>query len=119
MFLNIDILDNLWLPEFYIHDLKYFEKKKTIKSQDSLLVFKTQESNLIKIQYSFQPEIGFVCPIDYKKFPFQNPVCEMKISSNIEFNKTLIFKVSKRKVIYEEAKVCDQLPRISLNSLLF
>ena len=41
-FLNIDILDKLWVPEFYIFDLKYFEKKKTIKSQDSVLVFKTK-----------------------------------------------------------------------------
>ena len=51
------------------------------------------ESDLIKIQYSFQSEIGFVCPIDYKKFPFQKPVCEMKISSNVEFNNTLVYKV--------------------------
>ena len=53
-----------------------------------------EENDLIKIHYSFQPEIGIVCPIDYKKFPFQKPVCEMKISSNIEFNDTLIYKVN-------------------------
>ena len=52
-----------------------------------------EENDLIKMQYSFQPEIGFVCPIDYKKFPFHKPVCEMKISSNIEFNNTLVYKV--------------------------
>ena len=53
--LNIDILDNLWLPEFFIYDLKYFEKKKTIKSQDSLRVFKTKGTHgsdlVVQIKY--------------------------------------------------------------------
>ena len=84
--LNVSFI-NLFLQIFTCIQFNSF----SLSSLDTQIHF--VESDLIKIQYSFQSEIGFVCPIDYKKFPFQKPVCEMKISSNVEFNNTLVYKV--------------------------
>ena len=48
--LGHDFLQNIWLPEFYIYDLKTFKVKKTLKVQDGIEIQKSN-SNDIVIQY--------------------------------------------------------------------
>ena len=90
--LGHDFLQNIWLPDFYIYDLKTFKVKETLKTQDGIEIQKTN-SNDVVIQYYIQCEVGFVCPIDYLNFPFHSPTCELKITSPIETNETLKYKV--------------------------
>ena len=90
--LGHDFLQNIWLPEFYIYDLKTFKVKKTLKVQDGIEI-QMSNSNDVVIQYYIQCEVGFVCPIDYKKFPFHSPTCRLRITSPIETNESLIYNV--------------------------
>ena len=89
--MNHDFVDKIWIPDIYIYDLKSFKQKENLKEQSGISINRTS-GNLV-VQYYFQSEIGFICPIDYANFPFHKPTCLFKLSAGIEYNDTLIFKV--------------------------
>ena len=42
--------------------------------------------------YILDPEIEFVCPIDYSRFPFHSYTCRLRLTSFNEYNNSIIFK---------------------------
>ena len=46
----------------------------------------------LEVIYILDPEIEFVCPIDYSRFPFHSYTCRLRLTSFNEYNTSIIFR---------------------------
>ena len=71
---DVDFIENLWVPDIYIYDLKDLRTRRTLTPEEGLRI-KTEDDNTTKLTYIFEPEVIVVCPIDYSEFPFHSHKC--------------------------------------------
>ena len=49
-------------------------------------------SHFLEVIYILDPEIEFICPIDYSQFPFHSYTCKLRLTSFNEYNSSVLFK---------------------------
>ena len=85
---NVDVrfIENIWVPDLYIYDLKdFYTSQRIIIKEEGLSIIEEKDGN-IRVTYVFEAQVVFTCPIDYAEFPFHSHTCYLKITS---FGKTL------------------------------
>ena len=90
----------------------HYKNRETIKPSAGVSVstsgksigFLTTKRNMFKmfislagVSYYVDPEITFVCPIDYRKYPFHVYTCKLRYTSFSEFNTSIQFKIGEFK----------------------
>ena len=72
-------IDSVWTPDFYIYHLKELEAINGVTSLRGLTVQKQDDS--IKIIYSMEANVKFMCSMNFRAFPFQTNVCKFRLTS--------------------------------------
>jgi len=74
--MNPKMLDDLWVPNTMIYNLKSFEAINVLDKSHSLWIMADKS-----VLYSTAAHITFVCPMNYHKFPFDTHTCKFQIGS--------------------------------------
>ena len=74
--MNPNMLEDLWVPNAMIYNLKSFEAMSVLDKSHSLWI--TADRSLL---YSIAAHITFICPMNYHKFPFDTQTCKFQIGS--------------------------------------
>ena len=86
---NVDFIQNLWIPDFYIYDLKQLQTRQIITPEKGLNIKK--ELDKTKVTFIFEPEVIIVCPVDYSEFPFHSHTCNLRIGSFSQYSDKMQF----------------------------
>ena len=83
---SVDLIQDLWLPNPFIYNLKTFQLIDGAMSKLSGLWVDT-DKNLL---YSQTTLITFICPMRFEKFPFDAQICKFRVGSyNLDSSKLL------------------------------
>ena len=74
-----EFIKTIWTPDFYIYHLKELEAINGVTSLRGLTVQKQDDS--IKIIYSMEANVKFMCSMNFRAFPFQTNVCKFRLTS--------------------------------------
>ena len=74
-----EFIKTIWTPDFYIYHLKELEAINGVTSMRGLTVQKQDDS--IKIIYSMEANVKFMCSMNFRAFPFQTNVCKFRLTS--------------------------------------
>ena len=86
--LDQDIISKIWMPKYYTFDLQKF--RFLGPGREGLRVIKNQEDT--EIQYEFEANVVFKCPINYSDFPFHSARCKLKLTSPSLKNTSILFR---------------------------
>ena len=84
--MNPKILDDMWVPNAMIYNLKLFEEMNVLDKLHGLWI-----SADYSIVYSTAAHITFFCPINYHKFPLDTQICKFQIGSYSYDDNTMTF----------------------------
>ena len=95
LILPIEKLDQIWTPDFYIFDMKYFESYKVITSVNSIsllynywwsptqFLMEYTKNNTV-IQYYIDARVKVYChDFEFKKFPFEENNCTFLLGTSM------------------------------------
>ena len=85
-----EFIKNIWTPDFYIYHLKELEGFNGVTSMTGLTVKK--EDDLIKLIYSLEANVKFMCSMNFNAFPFQSNVCKFRLTSYTFTADQMVFK---------------------------
>jgi len=74
--MNPKMLDDMWVPNALIYNLKSFEVKNVLDKSNMMWI-----SADYTVLYSASVHITFFCPMNFHKFPLDTQVCKFKIGS--------------------------------------
>ena len=88
-------IDNIWMPDFYIYEMKEMEGFNGVTTMRGLNVHKLGDS--VKLLYSMEANVKFQCPLTFHEFPFETNVCKFRLTSyNFPKDQILFKAVTKR-----------------------
>ena len=85
-----EFIKMIWTPDFYIYHLKELEGYNGVTSMGGLTVQK--QGDLIKLIYSVEVNVKFMCPMNFDAFPFQSNVCKFRLTSYTFTADQMVFK---------------------------
>ena len=106
MFKEPDNLPKIWIPRLWVHSMAKFEVKRTYDDQSYLAVERVNyTSNLLRqqnitnlkrdhyfVHYLTQFDVYVKCSMDHYKFPFEEHICNISMTSSDLHNKYIIFE---------------------------
>ena len=92
-YVDVSFIDNLWIPDLYIYNLKSLKMMKTITPEEGLNIVKDVDD--VKLVYIFESKVDFVCPIDYSEFPFHSHTCVFQMTSFSHSSEEMEFIIDK------------------------
>ena len=85
-----EFIKSIWTPDFYIYHLKELEGFNGVTSSGGLTVQK--QGDQIKLIYSVEVNVKFMCPMNFNAFPFQSNVCKFRLTSYTFTADQMVFK---------------------------
>ena len=83
---SVDLIQDLWLPNPFIYNLKTFKLIDGAMSKLSGLWIAGDK----KLTYGQTTHITFICPMKFDKFPFDTQICKFRVGSyNLDSSKLL------------------------------
>jgi len=83
---SVDLIQDLWLPNPFIYNLKTFKLIDGAMSKLSGLWIASDK----KLTYGQTTHITFICPMKFNKFPFDTQICKFRVGSyNLDSSKVL------------------------------
>jgi len=78
----LEFLDNLWIPNVYIYNLKSFSSLKVVKSLAGVWIIDGKD-----VFYNQIAQITFLCPMRFGKYPLDEHICKLRFgSTNFDIN---------------------------------
>ena len=102
---NRGFIESIWTPDLYIYHMKEMQGLNGITSLKGLTVQK--EDGHVKVFYSMEVNVKFMCPMSFHAFPFEINVCKFKLTSYTFNSDQIVFKAFTKKsptvILMEEA----------------
>ena len=73
---NVELIEDLWLPNIFIYNLKTFKVIEVLSKLSGLWI--DSDKNVL---YSQATQITFMCPMRFDKFPFDTQTCKFRVGS--------------------------------------
>ena len=83
-------INSIWTPDFYIYHMKEVEGVNGVTSMKGLTVQKHGDS--VKLFYSMEANVKFMCPMSFLHFPFESNVCKFRLTSYTFSADRMVFK---------------------------
>ena len=83
-------INSIWTPDFYIYHMKEVEGVNGVTSMKGLTVQKHGDS--VKLFYSMEANVKFMCPMSFLHFPFESNVCKFRLTSYTFSADQMVFK---------------------------
>ena len=84
---NLELVNELWLPNIFIYNLKTYKVITVLSKLAGLWI--TTEKNVL---YSQATHITFICPMRFDKFPLDTQTCSFLVGSYSYDSSKMIFK---------------------------
>ena len=84
------LIDNIWMPDFYIYNMKEMEGFNGVTTMRGLNVQKHGDS--VKLFYSLEANVKFRCALSFHAFPFDRNVCKFRLTSYSFTTDKIVFK---------------------------
>ena len=102
---NRGFIESIWTPDFYIYHMKEMQGLNGITSLKGLTV--QREDGHVKVFYSMEVNVKFMCPMSFHAFPFESNVCKFELTSYTFNSDQIVFKAFTKKsptvILMEEA----------------
>ena len=104
---NREIVNDLWLPNIFIYNLKEYKIQKVLESLDGIWIAGDKT-----VLYSQAAHITFVCPMKFERFPLDTQKCKFLVGSYSYDDKKMqfttkeanYFKVEQESVGYQDIR---------------
>jgi len=73
---NVELIEDLWLPNIFIYNLKTFKVIEVLSKLSGLWI--DSEKNVL---YSQATQITIMCPMRFDMFPFDTQTCKFRVGS--------------------------------------
>ena len=83
---NVELIEDLWLPNIFIYNLKTFKVIEVLSKLSGLWI--DSEKNVL---YSQATQITIMCPMRFDKFPFDTQTCKFRVGSYSYDSSKLLF----------------------------
>ena len=83
-------IESVWTPDFYIYHMKELEGVNGVTSMKGLTVQKHSDS--VKLFYSMEANVKFMCAMSFLHFPFDSNVCKFRLTSYTFSEDQMVFK---------------------------
>ena len=90
--MNTKMLEDLWVPNAMIYNLKSFEQMHVLDKLHGLWIHADYS-----VSYSTSAHITFFCPMNYHKFPLDTQICKFHIGSYSYDDSQMTFTTFKAK----------------------
>lgn len=88
---NLELVNELWLPNIFIYNLKTFKVVEVLSKHAGLWITRDRE-----IMYSQATHINFICPMRYDSFPLDTQTCKFQVGSySYDMTKMLFIQSNK------------------------
>lgn len=88
---NLELVNELWLPNIFIYNLKTFKVVEVLSKHAGLWITRDKE-----IMYSQATHINFICPMRYDSFPLDTQTCKFQVGSySYDMTKMLFIQSNK------------------------
>jgi len=84
---SVDLIQDLWLPNPFIYNLKTFKLIDGAMSKLSGLWIASDK----KLTYGQTTHITFICPMKFNKFPFDTQICKFRVGSYNQDSSKVLF----------------------------
>lgn len=84
--IDLDFINNLWLPNVFIYDLKEFKTIYVLHKLAALFVVKEGE-----IFYQQSTHVTFLCAMRFEDYPLDSHVCKFRVGSSSHNDQTMKF----------------------------
>merc|ERR1711990_1403082 len=98
---NIELIEDLWLPNIFIYNLKTFKVIDVLSKLAGLWI----DTNKL-ILYSQATHISFICPMSFDKFPLDEQRCMFRVGSySYDSSKMVFIAKSKKSTGYKSNSI--------------
>ena len=85
-----EFIGSIWTPDFYIYHMKEMGGYNGITASKGLTVERVDSS--IRLIYSMEANVKFMCPMSFHLFPFDSNTCQFRLTSYTFTSEKMVFK---------------------------
>ena len=85
-----EFIESIWTPDFYIYHMKEMGDWNGVTASKGLTVERVDTS--IRLIYSMEANVKFMCPMSFHLFPFDSNTCQFRLTSYTFTSEKMVFK---------------------------